>query len=351
MPEVTKIQLKDVNNAPLYPKTSADIVVYDGEHTVADKVSAIETTAGSAVQGVTVNGSPASVSNNIVALTIPTTAGDVSALPASTKYGAAISLSINSETYVVTAQLKDQDGNNLGASQTIDLPLESVVVNGSYDAQTKKVILTLQSGSTIEFSVADLVAGLQSEITAQSPLASDLVDDTNSTTHKFVTTTEKSTWSAKQDALTFDNVPTVNSDNPAKSGGIFSAIADAKKMTGYSKPAQTSAVVATDTFAEAIGKLEAGLDGKAASSHTHGAADVTALTGYTVASQVADVAATDTLLEAIGKLQAAINDLNTGRITFTPIAEETPAEEQNGGSESGSGSGGTEPSIDPSDFD
>lgn len=110
---------------------------------------------------------------------VPTNAADVSALPSSTKYAASLYLYVNSSTYVVTAQLKDQDGNNIGAAQTIDLPLESVVVNGSYNAQTKKVVLTLENGSTIEFSVADLVAGLQSEITPQNPLSADLVVDGN----------------------------------------------------------------------------------------------------------------------------------------------------------------------------
>jgi hypothetical protein len=40
----------------------------------------------------------------------------------------------------------------------IDLPLESVVVSGSYDSVNKKVVLTLENGNTVEFSVADLVA-------------------------------------------------------------------------------------------------------------------------------------------------------------------------------------------------
>jgi len=80
-------------------------------------------------------------------------------------------------------------------------------VNGSYDSQTKKVILTLQNGNTIEFSVADLVSGLQSEITAQNKLESDLVDDTNQT-NKFVTASDKTTWDGKQDALTLPSTPT-----------------------------------------------------------------------------------------------------------------------------------------------
>ena len=129
--------------------------------------------------------------DKVINLVIPTQASDVNALPDSTKYGASLSLSINSSTYVVTAQLKDQDGNNLGSAQTIDLPLESVVVNGSYDSVNKKIVLTLENGNTIDIPVGDLVAGLQSEITVDNKLASDLVDDTNQT-HKFATSAQLS---------------------------------------------------------------------------------------------------------------------------------------------------------------
>lgn len=122
-------------------------------------------------------------------ITVPTSAADVSALPSSTKYGASMTLSINSTTYVVTAQLKDQDGNNLGSAQTIDLPLESVVVSGSYDNTNKKIVLTLQSGSTVDIPVGDLVAGLQSEITSSNKLDSDLVDDTGQS-NKFVSSSQ-----------------------------------------------------------------------------------------------------------------------------------------------------------------
>lgn len=124
--------------------------------------------------------------NETINITVPVTAADVSALPASTKYGASISVSINSTDYKITTTLKDQDGNTLGTAQVIDLPLESVVVSGSYDAQNKKIILTLQNGTTIDIPVGDLVAGLQTEITAQAPLNADLVSDSTST-HKFTT--------------------------------------------------------------------------------------------------------------------------------------------------------------------
>jgi hypothetical protein len=42
-------------------------------------------------------------------ITVPTQASDIGALPDTTKYAANLDLSINSSTYVITAQLKDQD--------------------------------------------------------------------------------------------------------------------------------------------------------------------------------------------------------------------------------------------------
>ena len=152
-------------------------------------------TVGNATLTIQKNGTSAgtftanATSNKTINITVPTTAADVSALPASTKYGASIAVSINTTDYKVTTTLKDQDGNTLGTAQVIDLPLESVVVSGSYDSTNKKIVLTLQNGNTIDIPVADLVAGLQSEITSTNKLASDLVDDTNQT-HKFVTSAQ-----------------------------------------------------------------------------------------------------------------------------------------------------------------
>lgn len=158
--------------------------------------------------------------DKVINLVIPTQASDINALPDSTKYGASLSLNINSSTYVVTAQLKDQNGDNLGSAQTIDLPLESVVVNGSYDSVNKKIILTLENGNTIDIPVGDLVAGLQSEITENNKLSADLVDDTT-TTNKFVTSSDISTWNAKQDMLVSGtNIKTLNNESLLGSGNI-----------------------------------------------------------------------------------------------------------------------------------
>lgn len=50
---------------------------------------------------------------------------------------------------------------------------------------------------------------------------SDLADDS---THRTVTDTEKDTWNGKQNALTFDDAPTSSSNNPVKSGGVYTAL-------------------------------------------------------------------------------------------------------------------------------
>lgn len=194
-------------------------------------------------------------------LIIPTSAADVDALPNTTKYGSSISLSLDSSTYILTIQLKDQNGSALGTAATVNLPLGSVVVNGSYDSVTKSIILVLANGNTITIPVADLVSGLQTEITSSNMLDADLVDDSTSAnkfvtssekstwngkqnaidsshklsadlvddtsaTNKFVTASEKTAWNGKQDALTFDSTPTQGSTNPVTSGGLYDIIGD-----------------------------------------------------------------------------------------------------------------------------
>lgn len=106
----------------------------------------------------------------------------------STKYGASISMSMDQD-YILSVQLLDQDGNALGNEQTVDLPLESVVVNGSYDSATQSLILTLDNGNTITIPISGLISGLQAEITSQNPLSADLV--ANGTNNKVFTASEQ----------------------------------------------------------------------------------------------------------------------------------------------------------------
>lgn len=119
-------------------------------------------------------------------------------LPVSTRYGSRLVITMDPDTYVVTLQLKDQNGAVLGEEQKVDLPVESVVVGGRYDSDTKEVILTLVNGTEIRFSVADLVSGLQPEITQDNKVSADLINDSNSV-NKFVTAADKENWNGKQD--------------------------------------------------------------------------------------------------------------------------------------------------------
>ena len=202
-----KPTIPTVNNATLTIKQGTTTLGTFSANASTDKTITIEAeqpnngTLTIQKNGSTVATFGADSSSNVTAnITVPTSASDVNALPSSTKYAKSFDLSINNSTYVMTLVLKDQDGTTL-TTDSIDLPLETMVVSGEYNSTTKKVVLTLQGGSTVEFSIADLISGLQSEITSSNKLSADLVSDT-STTNKFVTASDKTTWNAKQDTIT-----------------------------------------------------------------------------------------------------------------------------------------------------
>jgi len=109
--------------------------------------------------------------------------------------GTSLELSMNTSTYVLTANLKNKD-DTVVSTATVDLPLESLVKDIQYDSTTKEIVFILQDGTTRRIPLSDLISGLQAEITEQNKLSSDLVDDTNKI-HKFVTASEKTSWNDK----------------------------------------------------------------------------------------------------------------------------------------------------------
>lgn len=160
----------DETNNTVTIKVTKPIYAYD--ELVGDEVDNINLT----VNSYTVDelGYVAYGSDNINITTDSYTAGtgisidSNHAISISAPYAANIEATMDPSTYVITLRLKDQNGIYLGTAQTIDLPLESVVVSGTYDDTTKKIILTLENGQTIEFSVADLVSGLETSAHAAS---------------------------------------------------------------------------------------------------------------------------------------------------------------------------------------
>lgn len=81
----------------------------------------------------------------------------------------------------------------------------------------------------VESDVQELIDTALEAYTKTSELAAiatsgNLADAAQDATHRVVTDTEKATWNAKQNALTFDEAPTASSANPVKSGGVKTAI-------------------------------------------------------------------------------------------------------------------------------
>lgn len=157
--------------------------------------------------------------------------------------GNTLSVSIDPSTYVMTLSLKH--GNSVLSTGTVDLPLETMVVDADYDSETKEIVLTLQSGATVRFSVAALVSGLvstdeleeiladyvtedeidsllegkQDKIDSSHKISADNVDDTNAT-NKFVTLQDKTKWNDNTPRLFIDNSHSTPTTNPSDYPGV-----------------------------------------------------------------------------------------------------------------------------------
>lgn len=177
--------------------TAEDVGALPSSTVIPTKVSELTNDSGfttntGTITGIKMNGSSKGTSGVVDLGTVLTSHQDISGKADKSAAIGSLSLALDSTNYKITLSGTKVDGTSFTVSNVIDLPLESVVVSGSYNNTTKKVVLTLQNGSTIDFSVADLVAGLQSEITSTNKLSADLISDGN--TNKVVTSTEKNTW-------------------------------------------------------------------------------------------------------------------------------------------------------------
>ena len=287
-------------------------------------------------------------------------------------YASSIDVTIDNSTYVVTFQLKDQKGDNIGSAKTIDLPIESLVMSVAYNDTTKKIIITLQNGTTTEIPVADLTAGLQPTIDASHKVSADYIDDTEST-NKFVTAGDKtriaeSVNKVKTDSSTLanisgleietdgtDKVITHTNSVDAVAEGTFSKLAYDRHghITGtdavttaditalidgldinlgeYTKESSYSPITYEDSVNEAIAKLEAGvtaaISGGVASvdvnansglavDQTTGAVVINTATGHTI-PETADVTDWNKLKDATWTGITKTVDSDTGALTFT----------------------------------
>ena len=152
-----------------------------------------------------------------------------------------------------------------------------------------------------------LLGGKQDAIDSTHKLSADLVDD-SATTNKFTNATDK----AKVGRIIMDSTETQDyymqdstPSNPQDGDYWFSdepiVSADVSAMTGYAKAQSASAIAATDTLNEAIGKLE-----KKADDNTTGLGSKQneVLGSWTAgtATTHSTPASTDTVLEALQKI-------------------------------------------------
>ena len=102
-----------------------------------------------------------------------------------TETGNKLNLSINSQTYVMTLSLLDKN-NNVLSTQSIDFPIESAIVNASYNNSTKVITFTLQNGTSIQVPIGDIISGLasQSDLEALANRVSTIENDYLTSTDK-----------------------------------------------------------------------------------------------------------------------------------------------------------------------
>lgn len=121
-------------------------------------------------------------------------------------------------------------------TETGNLYTEYIYINSSWESLgTQTLDLTgYAKESWVETKIANFLTTSQVNTLISSALqeysktgefsdiafSGNLSDGTQDSTHRLVSDSEKATWNAKQNALTFDETPTANSDNPVKSKGI-----------------------------------------------------------------------------------------------------------------------------------
>ena len=147
----------------------------------------------------------------------------------STGVGSKLDLSIDSSTYVMTLSLTNSQGTALD-TKTVDLPLETMVVDANYDNSSKEITLTLQNGNTTSFSVADLVSGLVN----QSALDTTNTNVTNLTTR--VSTNETNITNLQNDKANTSDLSKV------ATSGLYTDLSGIPSVSDMFSPAQWSTI-------------------------------------------------------------------------------------------------------------
>lgn len=167
--------------------------------------------------------------------------------------GSAIDLIMNDTNYVITLLLKNSNGDIISTG-SVDLPLESVVVDGRYDNTNKKIVLELQNGNTIDIPVGDLVNGLQTQLSSTNKLNSDYVDDIGRV-NRFTNVSEKAIWNSKYDKPS-GGIPKSDLDSSVQTslGKADTALQEHQDLSDYAKSSDLATVATSGDYDDLINK-------------------------------------------------------------------------------------------------
>ena len=166
--------------------------------------------------------------------------------------------------------------------------------------------------------------GLQAEITGDVTISSDNVDDTGAT-NLFVTSSEKSTWNGKQDALTIDSAPTESSTNPVQSGGVYTALSGKQAALAFDGTynASTNKVATESTVSGAISALDkssVGLD------NVTNNAQVKAVSGSVTSGDIVTFGSDGATVQDSGKaIETSLSDSNNKVPTSKAVRDNVAA--------------------------
>ena len=97
-----------------------------------------------------------------------------------------LDVSLNQEDYILKIFLKNAEGQVLSEKE-VDFPIESMIVNATYNKETKEIEMTLQNENKIKFGIGDLVNGLISQTdldkaleTLKAEIERELIENVNS---------------------------------------------------------------------------------------------------------------------------------------------------------------------------
>jgi len=75
-----------------------------------------------------------------------------------------IELSITDDTYILTADLKDYNGNIISSS-FVDLPIEGTIIERAYyDDEKKAIVIIFKNGDIVEIPVGELIKDLSDKL-------------------------------------------------------------------------------------------------------------------------------------------------------------------------------------------